>query len=114
MLEGNRLLSTSPPHQNEAQSKPWWFRSSTRWVLLLSVLLVFLQYQLWWSQGGLMQTYNLRQQLHEQQHTNMMIQQRNQKIRHQIQLWQHSDSTVETLARQELGMIKPGEHYYQF
>ena len=93
---------------------PWWSKSGNRWLIVLTLLLVFLQYQLLFAQGGLSKTYRLRHQLNQQQQTNMTMKRRNQRIQHQIQLWQHSDSTVETLARQELGMIKPGEHYYQF
>lgn len=85
-----------------------------RWLVVLTALLVFLQYQLWFADTGLQRTQHLRDQLHKQQQTNQQILLHNHKLKHQIQLWQHSQSRVETLAREELGMVKPDEHYYQF
>lgn len=111
--KGHSYNTSAVPPEDKTRS-PFWSKGACRWLVVLALLFVFLQYQLWFAQGGLPKTQHLRDQLHQQQQTNMNLQARNQHIRHQIQLWQHSEATVQTLARQELGMIKPGEHYYQF
>lgn len=114
MPEDNLSLDTYPSRnwgKRLIQRLP---KRGGRWLIFLMALLVFLQYQLWLADNGFQRTQHLRHQLHQQQHTNRQIFLHNQRLKHQIQLWQHSQSRVETLARQELGMVKPDEHYYQF
>ena len=82
-------------------------------ICILILLLVFLQYKFWGAHGGLWQTFKLRHTVAAQQKINQKSTQRNQKLAEQVYQLKHNKNSVETLAREKLGMIKPGEKYYR-
>ncbi len=81
--------------------------------ITLIVLFCLLQYKLWFSSEGIIQTLRLNYQVHQQQKVNHRLAVRNRTVANDIRQLQ-SKSTVESLARKELGMVKNGETYYQF
>lgn len=81
-------------------------------VLLLGILLV-LQYRLWLEPGGIVEMVRLKKQLATEQLENEKLKKRNQMILLQVQQLQKNQDAVELRARQELGMIKKGETFYQ-
>lgn len=87
-----------------------------RWNPLLIILLgvlVFLQYRLWFEPGGIIEMLQLKKQLTIEQLQNEKLKKQNQSILLQVQQLQKNRDAVESRARQELGMIKKGETFYQ-
>ncbi len=87
-----------------------------RWNPLLIILLgvlFFLQYRLWFEPGGIIEMLQLKKQLTIEQLQNEKLKKQNQSILLQVQQLQKNQDAVESRARQELGMIKKGETFYQ-
>lgn len=81
--------------------------------IIMVVLLVFLQYKLWFGTGGIKDRVALKKQLASQTHTNDGLKQQNADLVRQIHYLQDNQDAVESRARQELGMIKKDETFYQ-
>ncbi len=81
-------------------------------ILLLSVL-IFLQYRLWFEQGGMKDLAQLKKNLVLQMKENENLKKRNDELLFQIERLQNSQDAAESRARNELGMIKKGETFYQ-
>jgi cell division protein FtsB len=84
--------------------------------LLSGVLLglfLFLQYRLWFESGGVIDMLHLKKQLAQQVQDNDKLKKRNEILVKQVQVFQANRDAVESRARQELGMIKKGETFYQ-
>jgi cell division protein FtsB len=90
--------------------------TSLRWnimaVILLGILL-FLQYHLWFAADGIHDMVQLKKTLALQAKENKFFKKRNEELLFQIQRLQNSQDEVESRARNELGMIKEGEIFYQ-
>jgi cell division protein FtsB len=81
-------------------------------VLMLGVLL-FLQYRLWFENGGIRDMLALKKALAIQTAENEKFKKRNQELLAQVQHLQNSEEAAESRARSELGMIKKDEKFYQ-
>lgn len=81
------------------------------WILVL--LLIFLQYKFWNSRNGLWKTFTLHKEIAAEQKTHDKLLNNNQKLAAQIYQLKHNKNSVESLARTNLGMVKPGEKYYR-
>ena len=81
-------------------------------VLLLGIL-IFLQYRLWFDTGGIYDMVQLKKLLAMQAEENKELKKRNELLLFQIQRSQHDKEATEARARNELGMIKKGETFYQ-
>lgn len=85
-----------------------------RWVaLILIVLLIALQLKLWLGEGGMRDLHALRARIAAQDAENAKLKQRNQALSAEVQDLKHGQQAVEARARSELGLIKPGERFYQ-
>lgn len=85
-----------------------------RWVaLVLLVLLVALQVQLWSGHGGLREMWRLQQNLAEQKKANEVLKKRNETLAAEVEDLKHGNEAIEERARSELGLIKPGETFIQ-
>lgn len=87
-----------------------------RLKLLTAVLLgilVFLQYRLWFQPGGIPQLLALRKILVQKRLENEEIKKRNEELLFQIERIQNGHDETESRARNEIGMIKKGETFYQ-
>lgn len=82
-------------------------------ICVLFLLLIFLQYRFWGAHSGLLHTFGLRKDIATQQKINYKFTKRNQKLAEQVYQLKHDKNSVELLAREKLGMIKPGEQYYR-
>ncbi|HEX4044794.1 MAG TPA: septum formation initiator family protein [Gammaproteobacteria bacterium] len=82
-------------------------------ISLLVILLFFLQYCLWFAKDGIRDLLRVKQVLAQQSAENDQLKQTNEELVFQIQRLQRSEDAVETRARDELGMIKKGETFYQ-
>ena len=85
-----------------------------RWfsVVLLGLFL-FLQYQLWFSVGGVLSVRSLQQQIEQQKQKNALFHQRNTVLVANIHDLKSGNHAVEARAREDLGMVKKGEVFYQ-
>lgn len=81
--------------------------------LLLLLLLVLFQYQLWFGAGNLRDAWKLQQQVHVQEQRNVDLAKRNQKLAAEVKDLKTGQAAVEEQARTDLGMIKRGESFYQ-
>ena len=86
-----------------------------RWLVggLLGLLLL-LQYRLWFADGGLAEVNRLSQQLAEAETENASLTARNDKLTREVLALQGGNDAVEKSARENFGLIKEGEVYYQF
>ena len=82
-------------------------------VLLLLVLLAWLQYRLWFGNGGQREVAQLDAQVQRQARDNAGLQQRNDALAAEVEDLKSGEAAVEERARNELGMIKPGETFYR-
>ncbi len=85
-----------------------------RWVaLILLLLLIGLQMKLWTGNGGVHEVESLRAAVKKQGEDNDKLTQRNQALGADVDDLKHGEQAVEARARAELGLIKPGETFYQ-
>ena len=85
-----------------------------KWLIpILVLLLVFLQYRLWFGEGGLEEISRLEQRVQEQGEINQALRQRNRELELEVLELQQGLEGIEERARSELGMIKEGEVFYQ-
>ena len=85
-----------------------------KWLpIVLVLLLVFLQYRLWFEPGGFIDMMHLKKQLALETQQNDQLKKRNQALLQQVQHLQNNNDAIESRARHELGMIKKGETFYQ-
>ena len=85
-----------------------------RWIaLILILLLIGLQIKLWSGSGSMREVDSLRVALKKQTEENARLLQRNQALDADVHDLKHGEQAVEARARTELGLIKPGETFYQ-
>jgi cell division protein FtsB len=85
-----------------------------RWLVwLLVVLLVLLQYRLWVGDGSFAEVWDLYQQVELQRDENHLLRERNQALEAEVLDLKQGRDAIEERAREELGMIKDDEIFYQ-
>lgn len=84
-----------------------------RWLfLVLLVLLVSLQYQLWFR-GGMDDVWELEKALSIQKAENAKLRERNEALAAEVEDLKTGKDAIEERARSELGMVKEGEKLIQ-
>jgi cell division protein FtsB len=81
--------------------------------ITLILLVVGIQYPLWFGKGGWMRVRQLNQQLEQQQAENDKLALRNATLSAEVLDLKTGLEAIEERARSELGMIKPGEVFFQ-
>jgi cell division protein FtsB len=89
------------------------FRQFKILPVLLFLFIVLIQYRLWFGSNGILAMQQLKKQLASQKIENNQLKQRNNDLIYQVQNLQSNQDAIESRARQELGMIKKGETFYQ-
>lgn len=85
-----------------------------RWLLtIMSLLLLFLQYPLWFGDASLPDAWHLQSRIEAQITENNALLERNQLLEAEVVNLKKGLDVVEEKARNELGMIKQNETYYQ-
>ena len=79
---------------------------------LLVIILIGLQYRLWFGQGSWEQIVSLQRQIEGQGLFNQRLQDRNQVLEKEVRDLKSGLESVEERARTELGLIKEGETFY--
>lgn len=82
-------------------------------IFILLGILVFLQYRLWFESGGIYDMAQLKKLLTAQIEENKDLKKHNDELLFQIKRLQSDQGATEARARNELGMIKKDETFYQ-
>ena len=77
------------------------------------VLLVALQYRLWFGRGNLLEVKHLEGIKREQIEDNQRLSERNQALAAEVLDLKQGMEAIEEKARSEMGMIKNSETFYQ-
>ncbi len=86
-----------------------------RWLLLaLLLILGILQYRLWFAPGSLAEQSRLQRQVGEQILVNEELRQRNAVLEREVLELKTGNAGVEQRAREQLGLVREGEVFYQF
>ena len=80
---------------------------------ILFALVVFLQYPLWLGKGSWYKVWEIDQQLNSQLETNQKHRIRNAALDAEVQDLKQGSDAIEERARNELGMIKQDEIFFQ-
>jgi cell division protein FtsB len=85
-----------------------------RWLLLVLLLLLgVMQYRLWLGEGSLAEQHRLELQVEEQTLINSELTARNAVLEREVLELQNGNKGMEQRAREQLGLIREGETYYQ-
>jgi len=82
-------------------------------VVVLLLLLVYLQYRLWFGDGSLQEVWQLHREVEAQRAENLQLRERNDALDAEVLDLQQGLDAIEERAREDLGMIKEGETFYQ-
>lgn len=82
-------------------------------LLLLVVLLVWLQFQLWTGKGGQNEVRQLKHSIDLQELENSKLRERNAALEAEVKDLKSGVEAIEEFARSEMGMIKKDETFYQ-
>lgn len=82
-------------------------------ILILFVLLVLLQFKLWLGEGGVREVARLEERVETQRQQNDELLQRNARLQAEVEDLRERLGAVEERARNDLGLIKPAEEFYQ-
>ena len=80
---------------------------------ILALLFVLLQYRLWVGEGSLAEVNNLRHEIERQRNELERLRARNRSLQAEVDDLREGMEAIEERARNELGMVKPGEIFYQ-
>ena len=80
---------------------------------VLILLLIGLQYKLWLGDGSLSEVVQLSRELELQKEKLRLLEDRNRTLEAQVLDLQNGLDAFEEKARNDLGMIKPGETFIQ-
>ena len=87
--------------------------SSYTTYLLLALLVIF-QAQLWYGRGSVPHVRELEKKLAAQQAKNQQAKAVNDQLLAEVRDLKEGTAIVETLARSELGMVRPNEIFVQY
>lgn len=83
-------------------------------VAILVVLLVALQYRLWFGEGSVQEVWRLRGEAQASHDELMRLESRNQALQAEVADLKSGLDAIEERARSELGMIDEDETFYRF
>lgn len=76
------------------------------------LLLILLQYRLWWGENGLLEQADINQQIAHLESKNAKLQSRNQRLQAEVSDLRQGLGEIEERAREELGMIGRDETFF--
>lgn len=82
-------------------------------AILLSLLFLLLQYDLWIGEGSFTAAWKLDKSIEVQQDQNARLKERNQALEAEVKDLKSGLQAIEERARSELGMIKEDETFFQ-
>ena len=81
-------------------------------LTILFVLILLLQWKMWFGEGGYRDVQRLAARVEEQSKENEMLARRNRELQAEVEDLRQGLEAIEERARSELGMVKEGEQYY--
>ena len=85
-----------------------------RWsTLVLALLILLLQYPLWFGKGGWYRVWDMDRQVAAQRDVNQKLEQRNAALDAEVRDLKSGYDAIEERARYELGLVKDGEVFVQ-
>ncbi len=85
-----------------------------RWpVIILTLLVVALQYPLWVGKGGWLRVWEVDSQLQARRAENYRLEQRNASLEAEVRDLKSGSDAIEERARFELGLIRQDEVFVQ-
>jgi cell division protein FtsB len=85
-----------------------------KWIAtLLFVLLLVLQYQLWFGNNGLLRMWQLEAGVAQQKAQNASLDERNKALAAEVRDLKKGLEAIEERARSDIGMIKKDETFFQ-
>lgn len=88
-------------------------RSSIPVVAVLIFLLALLQYKLWFSPESITEFWKLKSTVAAIHQENAQLQARNDHMAAEVKDLKQGDEAIEEHARNDLGLLKPNEVFYQ-
>lgn len=89
--------------------------SSPRWIVyLFSSLLVALAVVTAFGERGVFHLWRLQGEKKQLQEKNFLLQKENDGLRERVERIRRDDAYLEKMAREELGLTRPGETVYRF
>lgn len=82
-------------------------------ALILLIVLIALEVKLWAGQGGMADVRRLEANVAEQKLENEELKARNDALAAEVANLKSGTEAAEERARSELGLVKPGETFYQ-
>lgn len=85
-----------------------------RWsTLVLAVLILLLQYPLWFGKGGWYRVWDMDRQVAAQREVNQKLEQRNAALDADVRDLKSGYDAIEERARYQIGLVKEGEVFVQ-
>ena len=82
-------------------------------IAILIFLLLILQFKLWFGDGNMRELWQLQSRIEEQETENQKLRDRNLALEAEVKDLKQGLEAIEERARNELGMIKKDETFYQ-
>ena len=82
-------------------------------IAILFLLLLILQYKLWFGDGNMREVWELQTTIEKQESENKKLRDRNVALEAEVKDLKQGLEAIEERARNELGMIKKDETFYQ-
>ena len=79
----------------------------------LLILLILVQYRLWFGDGSVREVTRLQAEISAQQEQNARLRERNRTLTAEVQDLKKGTTAIEERARTDLGMVGKSETYYQ-
>jgi cell division protein FtsB len=81
---------------------------------LFVALIVLIQYPLWLGKGGWLKAWQLDTELEQKKASNGRLEVRNSVLAAEVRDLKQGTEAIEERARQELGMLRPDEIFFQY
>jgi len=81
---------------------------------ILGALLILIQYPLWAGKGGWLRAWDVDRQLEAQRAKNGQLEARNATLAAEVRDLKQGTEAIEERARQELGMVRNDEIFFQY
>ena len=82
-------------------------------IFCLIGLVLALQYAMWFGKSNVVDLIHLRNSVDELEQENFALRERNNRLHADVNEIKNRVEAIEARAREQLGLIKPGETYYQ-
>ena len=82
-------------------------------VISLTSLLLVMQYQFWIGNGGLIDAFSLQTRVQLQKTVNQKLTERNKALLGEVLDLKQGYDAIEERGRTDLGLVKPGETFFQ-